>query len=294
VKRTTLVILLLATAELAGCGGLARRAAQPMIDGLNRAVMKQNDPQTVRDGAPAYLLLADALVEASPDDPDTLMTAAQLYSAYNAAFVAGQDAERAKRLSVRARDYAFRAAAKLKPRFAALHDQPFAEFAPVAAEFKRGDEKLLYLLASTWAAVVQADSGNWNLVADLAKIELLARRLVELDEGYHYGAAHLALGVVNSILPGELGGKPEEARSHFEKALELGRGKFFPAFVLYAENYAKRKLDRKLYESLLRRVVDAPADGEPELTLINTLAQQQAKRLLAEAPQYFDEEGTQP
>ena len=43
-----------------------------MADNLSVAVLNQNDPETVRDGAPAYLLLLDSFLEGSPDDPDLI------------------------------------------------------------------------------------------------------------------------------------------------------------------------------------------------------------------------------
>jgi TRAP transporter T-component len=289
-KRHTWVwFLALALAlVLPGCGGLVKSATQPMIDNLATAIQKQDDPELVRDGAPAYLLLIDGMVEGSPDDPDTLKTAATLYSSYVSAFVAGQDKPRAKVLAARARDYAFRAAAIEKPLFGELHDRPYKEFEPVAAAFEAGDEELLFLVAGTWAGVVQSDSGNTDLLADIAKIDLLARRLLELDETYYYGAAHLALGVLNTIVPPTLGGKPKVAREHFDKALAIGEGKFLPAYVMYAENYAKKMFDKELFVSLLEKTLNTPADIEPKLTLVNTLAKRQAEALLAEADEYFD------
>jgi hypothetical protein len=285
------MLLLLATA---GCGGLVRQATAPLIDGLTMAIQKQNDPQTVRDGAPAYLLLADGLAEKSPDDPETLATAARLYSAYVSAFVLDEDPARAMRLSLRARDYAFRAVAIVKPKFGELNDKPYAEFEPVAAEFQAGDEAWLYLVISTWVGVIQADKGNWDRLAEIAKVKLLTERLLALDEGYYYGAGHLLLGVLAGILPPALGGKPDEAKAHFERAIELSEGKFLLAFVYYAQSYAKAVYDRALYEKLLRRALDTPADIAPELTLVNTLARQQAEKLLAEAETIFDQEGSLP
>jgi hypothetical protein len=49
--------------------------------------MNQDDPELVRDGAPAYLLMLDSFVEGSPDNEAALGAAAQLYSAYGVVFV---------------------------------------------------------------------------------------------------------------------------------------------------------------------------------------------------------------
>ena len=87
----------------AGCASLMSNAASGLADNLSLAVKNQNDPETVRDGAPAYLLLLDSFLEGSPDDPDLNAAAATLYATYGAVFAG--DADRARRLSERARRY---------------------------------------------------------------------------------------------------------------------------------------------------------------------------------------------
>jgi len=286
-KAAIIVIVLSMAIASAGCGSMVRSAAAPMMDNLIASVMKQRDPEVVREGAPAYLLLIDGLVEGAPDDPELLAAAAQLYSAYLSAFIIDKNPERAVLMGEKARDYAFRAVSLKNKIFAQACDKPFAQFTEVPGSFKKGDEKTLFLVISTWAAFIQTHASNWDNLADIAKIEALTKRLLELDETYYYGAGHLAMGTLLTLLPKEFGGKPEEARTHFEKALQISGGKFFPVQVTYATRYARMTFDRKLHDSLLKQVMDAPADSVPELTLINTLAKQQAAQLLADAEDYF-------
>jgi hypothetical protein len=56
--------------------------------------------------------------------------------------------------------------------------------------------------------------------------------------------------------------------------------------VLYARHYARLVFDRPLHDSLLREVMDADPQA-PGLTLANTLAREQARRLLDDADDYF-------
>src|SRR5436189_3761801 len=95
----------------AGCAGIVQKAGDRFADNLGRAVLDHDDPGTVRDGLPAYLLLLDSMiVGADPQDPataNTLLAAAKLDGAYAGNFT-GDDPERAKRLSARALDYARR------------------------------------------------------------------------------------------------------------------------------------------------------------------------------------------
>jgi hypothetical protein len=56
--------------------------------------------------------------------------------------------------------------------------------------------------------------------------------------------------------------------------------------VVYAERYARMLYDRPLHDRLLEEVLAADPDV-PGLVLQNTLAQQRARLLLAEADTYF-------
>ena len=57
--------------------------------------------------------------------------------------------------------------------------------------------------------------------------------------------------------------------------------------VFFADQYARKTLDRQLFETNLQKVLDTPADKVPELTLLNTVAQNKAKVLLAQADEIF-------
>ena len=59
------------------------------------------------------------------------------------------------------------------------------------------------------------------------------------------------------------------------------------AYVYYAEHYARRAFDQKLFESVLQRVLDTPADILPDLTLLNSVAQKKAKEMLGLVKEYF-------
>ena len=58
-----------------------KSATNDMAANLTAAIMNQNDPETVRDGAPAYLLMLDSFIEGSPGDATMLAAAAELYAA---------------------------------------------------------------------------------------------------------------------------------------------------------------------------------------------------------------------
>jgi hypothetical protein len=60
------------------------------------------------------------------------------------------------------------------------------------------------------------------------------------------------------------------------------------AYVYYANYYARQAQDKNLFISTLHTVLDTPANILPELTLLNTVARENAKDLLNRQEDYFD------
>jgi hypothetical protein len=83
-----------------------------------------------------------------------------------------------------------------------------------------------------------------------------------------------------------MGGRPDEARDHFEQAIELSGGRDLSAKVEYARGYARMLYDRELHDRLLAEVLEADPYAEG-LTLSNVLAQDDARALLQDADDYF-------
>jgi len=269
---------------LSGCAALARSATTGFAENLSNAILDQNDVATVRDGAPAYLLAMDGLIEGDSESSALLLSGARLYGAYASAFV--EDDARAQRLWDRALGYGRRALCVEVPPPCQALDRPFDEFVASLEAVESQDVPTLYGFGVAWAGWVQAHAGDWRAVAEIPKIEALMLRIVELDETYDQGSAHLYLGVLFTQRPASLGGQPERGREHFEQALALSGRRNLMAQVLYAESYARLVFDRPLHDRLLREVIAADPDA-PGLTLANTLAREEALRLLDGADDYF-------
>jgi len=110
--------------------------------------------------------------------------------------------------------------------------------------------------------------------------------LLALDPDYDGGAPYMVLGVLNSLRPAQYGGKPELGKQNFEKAIALSQGRNLMAKTLYAQYYARLVFDQELHDRLLNEVI-AAAPEAPKLTLMNVLAQERAKALLASGKDYF-------
>ena len=275
---------LLVAFYLAGCASLVSSATSRMADNVTLAILNQDDPATVRDGAPAYLLMIDGLIEGDPDNADLLIAGSKLYGSYSSAFV--DDDPRAQRLASKSLSYARRALCLEARAVCEATSSKLDQFEGSFAGTGKGQLKALYSFAVAWAGWIQINSADWNAIADLAKVTALFEHCLTIDERYDGGGAHVYLGVIKSLRPAALGGEPEIARSHFERAIEISAGHNLMASVLMAKHYARNVFDQELHDSLLNSVIAANADY-PGYILSNSLAKREADQLLAESGDFF-------
>ena len=268
---------------IAGC---ATTMSQSFSGNIAHAILNQNDPETVRAGAPAFMLLLDGFIADNPRQRDLLRGGADLYGVYATVFV--EDRDRAQRLARKSLDYARAALCAKGSAACGQLDQHYADFTGSVGDFGKDDIGYLFSFAAAWANWIHLNRDDWMLMADLAKVNALMHRVVELDPAWKLGRAQLYLGVINSQLPAALGGLPEHGREHFEKALASSAGRDLAGKVEYARHYARLVFDQDLHDRLLREVLAADPVFT-DLTLSNVIAQQQARQLLESSNEYFEE-----
>lgn len=280
----TRLLLVGAAAGLWGCASLVGSVAGGMAEDLGGAILDNPDVAMVRDGAPAYLILIDGLLAQNPGNAQLLGQAAQLNSAYAAAFV--DDPARNRTLNDKALNLAERAVCAGLRNGCGVRTRAFEDYQDWLDARRAADVPLLYRFGATWAGWIQANSDDFAAIAELARVKALMSRIIVLDEAYDYGGAHLYMGVFETLFPPAMGGRPEAGRRHFERALALSEGKHLMTKVLFAEQYGRLVFDRGLHDRLLQEVVAADP-RLPGLTLINVVAQSQATELLESADDYF-------
>ena len=275
-----LAVMMLTT----GCSSIMSSATTGLADSLTNAVLDQNDPETVRQGAPAYLLLIDGLITDNPKNAELLMAGASLYSSYAGAFV--DDPERASRLSRKGRDYGWAAWCRVEKEACEIWSAPYEDFELVIDGMGRKSVPVLFGAGAAWATWIRANTDDWSAVADKARVDAMMQRVVALDETYADGSALLYLGILATLLPEAMGGKPEQGRASFERVIELSNGRNLMAKVLLARSYARLVFDREMHDRLCREVIEADPVA-PGLTLTNTMAQEEARALLGSSEDYF-------
>lgn len=278
------IAVLLAVLGITGCSYWVTSMTEDLGQNLTRVMLNHEDPVTVAEAIPGYLMLMEALNEQAGEQSTLMASTAELYSAYVS--LIPEDPERSRLLAGKALNFALRSACLHAQEFCRIEQLKFPEFEQIIKQTESGDVATLYTLGSAWSAWIQAHSTDWNAIAQLAQVKLLMQRIIELDETYKQGNAHLYLGSMATLIPPALGGDPETGRKHFERALELSGQKNLMIKVIYARQYARMLFDRPLHDRLLNEVLSADPK-QPELTLINSVAQKQAQALLDSADDYF-------
>jgi hypothetical protein len=269
---------------LSGCSSIISSATSGMAGDLSASILDQEDPELVREAVPAFLILLDSMVRSSPDNPATLGAAAELYAAYGIAF--NDDPERAKVLTRRARDYGRRALCAADSKACGVESEPFADYEQAVRSVGVKASPALYSYSVSSLAYIRAHSADFTALSDLPKIEVALTHLLELGDTTDAASVNMYLGILNTLRPPALGGQPEKGREYFEAALRIAGDKDLSIKVEYANGYARLLYERELHDRLLNEVLAAQA-SQPGYTLMNSLAQEQARELLASADEYF-------
>lgn len=283
-RTTGILVVVMAGALMSGCATLVSNAASGLADSLSSGILNNDDPETVRAGMPSYMIMMDGFVHDNPDNPAMLGAAANIYASFGAVFV--DDPARASRITSRGREYALRRICLSYKPACNWRDLTYDEFVATLDGLEAQHAEAAYLYSFATLAYLRAHSSDWNSLAELPQAEALVKRYLEITGDAATASAHMYLGILLTLRPPALGGKPEEARVHFEKAIELSDGRDLSAKVEFAKGYAKLLYDRELHDRLVVEVLESDpyADG---LTLTNVLAQQEALLLQAAANDYF-------
>ena len=284
IKKTKQMFLIGCACLTSSCSTLISSVTQGFAEDLSVAILESEDLEMVRDGAPAYLILLDGLISNSPDDKFLLRQSAVLHSAYAGAFVDDQD--RSKLLAGKAKNLAIRASCLSLKGGCELMDMNYRELTDWLEEQPASSIEFLYTLASTWIGWIQANSDDFDAIADLSKAKAIMQRVVDIDGAYENGQPYLYLGALETLVPPGLGGKPEIGKAHFDRAISISGGRNLMSKVFCAEMYARLLFDRELHDRLLTEVLEADVKA-PGFTLMNVVAKKQAKQLLLSGDDYF-------
>ncbi len=305
-KRVGPILVVLLVLGSAGCSirKLAIRSVAGSLASTGDLFASEDDPELVRDAAPFALKAIEAMIGEVPRNEELLLGACQGFTQYAYAFVETdallvepedfEEAERlgarALRLYLRARDYCLRG---LEVRHPGITERLQLQPEAAAADLRARQLPLIYWTGAAWGAAIAAGADRPDLLADLPAVSALMQRVLELDEAYGGGAAHEVFISLETLEPG--GGSQERAREHFERALELSRGRSAGPYVSLAMNVSVANQDRPEFEMLIEQALAIDPDTYPETRLQNLLIQKRARHYLDHADELIlDLEGDEP
>lgn len=287
-KRGICIFFIFIFFASAGCS-LNRLAIRSTGTVLNYGVESLNEEQDLiiaEQAIAADLKLLEGLIKGDPESPTLLVLASRGFTGYALGFVEDKDQQRASIFYKRGRDYGLRILNKNRGFEKALAGNQ-EEFAKTLTHFKKEDVPALFWTANAWGSWINLNRDSPRAIADIGKVELMMKRVLELDENYYYGGAHLFFISYYGGRSKILGGDPDKALEHFKRLIEISNGKFLMAYVFHAKYYAVQMQDANLFNELLNTVLTTPSDILPEQRLINEIAKAKATRLLGEVDNYF-------
>lgn len=276
-------LLFSALTYLSGCAALI---IDPLVAPLEQSLEQQENVDLLHDGTPSLLLMIDGLLANDPHNQKLLISGTKAYSSYSLLLAQYQKPEQA----IRCAEHGKKLAQTLLTSIPALNKFskiPLDCLKNNLDQIKTDDVAPLFWGGYGLAVWIKLKQGSPASLVALPRIELIMARVVELDESFNHGGAHIFLGAMYGSKPSLYGGNPKASRRHFEKALALAHRRFLPAQVAFAETYARQVFDRQLFKNLLEEVLTTPLAEAPRLKASNSLAKLKARQLLDRIDEFF-------
>jgi tetratricopeptide (TPR) repeat protein len=253
-------------------------------------VQTMHDFEAARESAYGSIGMLEGLHKLVPDNEDGLVLLEKAWSGVAFAFMDDEREEaldkndeqlaayheaRARAAFKRARFFGEELVSHRAPGFKAAQKNADTLRAFLQENYtnKEDAEELLWLAFSI-VGRVGFDMDNPETVSELWIGIEIAEHVVRLDEKYEYGTAHTMIAAAQAGLQDY-----DNAKQHFERAIELGQGKVLTAQLTMAQRYYCPKRDKADYYKALNAVLDA-GDPLPEQRLSNTIAKRRARRYL--------------
>jgi hypothetical protein len=250
------------------------------------------DYELARGAASAGVVQFEGMHRLAPDNTDALVMLTQGWAGYGFAFaeddmetadLAGNEAQaeyhkkRALMAYERAIGHGLDLLSKKDAGFPAVKKNADTLKKWLTANFSSTDDAPgLFWTGYAWLLRTQLLRDVPEVVADLYIGVSMIERSVEIDPTFMHYAGTVALAAYHARAHfAELA----ESKKLFEDALAKTQRKALVVQLTYARTYACVSVDRKLYEQLVKEVLEG-GDPDPDQRLNNTIAQRKAKRLL--------------
>lgn len=282
--RLIFIAVILATLSACSMNQMLVRASMPMIEGGVQALNQETDLELAEASIPTNLELLEGMILIDPENTELHNYAAQAYYGLGYGFNEDHRPTRAMSFYLRGRKHgltslALSGATDLTGTIDAME-----------ADLKKldvDDVPALFWTASNWAKWIDLNRDKPESLAQLHRPTAMMQRVLELDETFYHGSAHMYFGVFYGGRSPMFGGDFDRARKHFDKAREITGGKLLVADLLQAQYLSRQEFDQEDFHNRLTSIIEAPDDLYPELGLLNEITKRKAQLLLSKEAEWF-------
>jgi predicted anti-sigma-YlaC factor YlaD len=257
------------------------------------------DPELVAAAIPFGLKLYEGLLAESPKHTGLLLAAASGFTEYSYAFIdlkaeeakeesvdkANALTERARKMYLRAHAYGMRGLESKYPGFGAALDN---DAVSALKRVRKTEVPLLYWTAASLGLAISTSKGSPEMIGQLPMVEMIVNRIVELDETFDNGAVPEFLITLEAARSGvKLEDMEAAMRKHFDRAIEISKGKRAGTYVSFAENADEPAQNAAEFKSMLEKALAIDVNADPDTRLANVIAQRRARWLLAHQSDLF-------
>lgn len=272
---------------LVSCGTVGRvglNTAAPAAPQMVDHVMQMNNLKLAREGLPGIIVLISSLLEFTPGNLDLLTVAAMSYTAYGL-IMEDDDPVYASELYLLGKEYGLRAL-KTNPRFEKEIAGKGVNMIDAVTYLDKKYAPALFWTGMSWASWIFLHFDEASAPLGLPTIFAFMNRCEVLNEAYFFGGVHLFYLAYNAVMPSFAGGGGKKVDAEFEKVLSFSNGSFMLPYVYYAKFYSKPQGMKGKFHDHLTRVIQSKTIDK-SLNLVNEVAREKAKRLLAKEQEYF-------
>ncbi len=282
-----LTLLLLISTVISGCSmdKILVRASTPLIEGGIHAMNQETDLLLAENAIPTNLNMLEGMIRIDPDNDSLRVYAAQAYYGLGYGFNEDNRPRRAVNFYLRGLKHGLHALAVNG--YKNIRNGSMDELEAMLKEMDDDDVGALFWTASNWAKWIDQNRDKSESLIELPKPTALMQRVLELDDSFYYGGAHIYFGVFYGGRSPMFGGDFKKSEAHFDRAREITEDQLLVVDLLQAQYLSRQKMDKEDFHNRLTKIIEAPEDLYPDLALLNQIAKRKAKLLLKEEEKWF-------
>lgn len=266
------------------------------------AFEQDDDLEMLEKAMPANIKLLETLLANSPNNPGLLILLSRLYAGYNFAFVESRlemlellkssnlKAEKVlhqavNRYYLKGAEYGLRALEAAYPNCRQIINN-VELFDSWIGSLSLNDVPALFWYAFNLGAYVNQNIDSIKVIAKAHIAEKAMLRVLELDQNYSLGGAHLFLLAYYGSRTQLMGGDPDRALAHYQNLKSLNGNKYFLADLYYARFYLQQKQERREFIRVLKDLIENRKSCA-QYAFFNKVAVKRAKLYLNAVDQFF-------